>query len=346
MVVLSSLKIEILKIIKSMFDVITFGSAAWDAFMDMPPKLVKKDKNLPSGKGFSFGMGTKIDIPDTHFAFGGGGINTASTFAAQGFSTAYCGMVGDDIPGREAIEYLNRLGIDTQMVAKTDKVSTNNSVVLNAPGTGRVILVYRGASEVLSSANIDWSGLNAKLFYLAPLAGKLYRLTERITMHAKKRGATVAANLGNSQLAMGRACVKSLLARIDVLILNKEEAAIMTGVDYTDEKNIIKKTAAMHPGINVITKGKDGAIIIADGKIYEAKLKKFKVVEITGAGDAFASGFMSGMLISGNDIEYSMKLALVNAKHCLLSRGAQKLLKKDDRHLIEKENIKIKIRNI
>lgn len=330
----------------SSFDVITFGSATWDAFMDMPPKLVKKDKELPSGRGFSLNMGSKIDIPSTHFAFGGGGINTASTFAAQGFSTAYCGMVGDDIPGREAVEYLKRIGVDTQMTAKTDKVSTNNSVVLNVPGTDRVILVYRGASETLSAASIDWDKLNAKLFYLAPLAGKLCRLTERITMHAKKQGAMVAANLGNSQLAMGRACIKSLLARIDVLILNKEEAAMLTGIAYGDEKNIIKKMAHMHPQTNIITKGAEGALVVAGGKIYEAKLKKFKAVEITGAGDAFASGFMSGMLMSGNDIEYSMKLALVNAKHCLSTRGAQKLLRKDDRHLVEKESIKIKIKSL
>ena len=329
-----------------MFDVITFGSAAWDVFMDLPPKFIKKSAHFTPAKDMVFDLGSKIDVPGTRFAFGGGGINTARTFAAQGLSTAYCGMAGDDIPGREAIEYLKGLGVDASMAAITDKISTNSSVVLNAPGMDRVILVYRGASELLENKNVQWDKMNAKLFYLAPLSGKLCRLTEQITAHAKKQGAMVAANLGNSQLEMGRACIKGLLARIDVLILNKEEAAIMTGVDFSDEKNIIKKTAAMHPGINVITKGKDGAIIIADGKIYEAKLKKFKVVEITGAGDAFASGFMSGMLISGNDIEYSMKLALVNAKHCLLSRGAQKLLKKDDRHLIEKENIKIKIRNI
>jgi len=328
----------------SNFDVITFGSAAWDAFMDMPSKLIRKDKQLPSGRGFAFNMGSKIDIPGTHFAFGGGGVNTAATFAAQGFATAHCGMVGDDIPGREVLAYLKYLGIDTSLASKTDKRSTNNSVVLNAPGTDRVILVYRGASEILAAENIDWGQLNAKLFYLAPLSGKLCRLTERITAHAKNQGAMVAANLGNSQLAMGRACIKSLLARIDVLILNKEEASALTGVSYADEKNIIKKTAHIHQGINVITKGAEGATVIAEGKIYEAKLKKFKVADVTGAGDAFASGFMSGMMASDNDIEYSMKLALVNAKHCLSSRGAGKLLKKDDHHLIEKENINIKIK--
>ncbi len=329
-----------------MFDVITFGSAAWDVFMDLPPKFVKKSAHFTPAKDLVFDLGSKIDVPGTRFAFGGGGINTARTFAAQGFSTAYCGMTGDDIPGREAVAYLEELGVDTGFVSKTAKKATNNSVVLNAPGTDRVILVYRGASELLAAENIDWQKLDAKLFYLAPLSGKLCRLTERITLHAKKQGALVAANLGNSQLAMGRACIKSLLARIDVLIVNREEAAMMTGVDYDDEAGIVKKIVHMHSGIGVITKGEDGAAVVAGGKIYEAKLKKFKVANITGAGDAFGSGFMSGMLASGNDVEYSMKLALVNAKHCLSSRVPEGLPAGKIPHLIDRENIKIKIRSI
>ncbi|HOI97093.1 MAG TPA: carbohydrate kinase family protein [Candidatus Pacearchaeota archaeon] len=329
-----------------MFDVITFGSAAWDAYMDLPPKFVKKSAHFTPAKDLVFDLGSKIDVPGTRFAFGGGGINTARTFAAQGLLTAYCGMAGDDIPGREAVAYLNELGIDTGFLSKTAKKATNNSVVLNAPGTDRVILVYRGASELLAAENIDWQKLNAKLFYLAPLSGKLCRLTERITLHAKKQGAVVAANLGNSQLAMGRACIKSLLARIDVLILNQEEAATMTGVDYADEAGIIKKIVHMHSGISVITKGEDGAAVVAGGKIYEAKLKKFKIANITGAGDAFGSGFMSGMLASGNNIEYSMRLALINAKHCLLSRIPEGLPASRTLRLIEQENIKIKIHSL
>ncbi len=329
-----------------MFDVITFGSAAWDAFMDLPPKFVKKSAHFTPAKDLVFDLGSKIDVPATRFAFGGGGVNTSRTFAAQGLNTAYCGMVGDDIPGREAIEYLKGLGVDTSMAAITDKISTNSSVVLNAPGMDRVILVYRGASELLENKNVQWDKMNAKLFYLAPLSGKLCRLTEQITAHAKKQGAMVAANLGNSQLAMGRACIKSLLARIDVLILNQEEAAIMAEVDYADEAGIIKKIVHMHSGISVITKGEAGAMVVGGGKIYKAKLKKFKIANVTGAGDAFGSGFMSGMMASGNDIEYSMKLALVNAKHCLSSRRAEGLPAKQDRHLIEQENIKIKIRSI
>jgi len=327
-----------------MFDVITFGSAAWDAFMEMPAKYIKKDGCFIAGRGFVFNMGSKIDISGARFAFGGGGINTATTFARQGFKTAYCGMVGDDIPGREVAQYLKRIGVSAGLMSFTNDRATNNSVVLNAQGEDRAILVYRGASELLESKHIAWDRINAKLFYLAPLSGKLSALTDEIIAFAQKNGIMVAANLGNSQLSMAKPRLQKLLSGINVLILNKEEAATLTGIDYSDEDRIVARMARMHSGISVMTKGKDGAMIIANGKIYEAKLKKFKVIDVTGAGDAFSSGFMSGMLATGNDIEYSFKMALVNSKHCLSIRGADKLLAKDDNYLVDREDIKIIVR--
>jgi len=74
---------------------------------------------------------------------------------------------------------------------------------------------------------------------------------------------------------MGRSCLKSLLARVDILILNQEEAAIFTGINYQNEK-IITEMARLHSGINIITKGKEGAIIIAQGILYSGKTNPLK----------------------------------------------------------------------
>ncbi len=325
-----------------MFDVITFGSAAWDAYMDLPPKFVKKSAHFTPAKDLVFDLGSKIDIPGTRFAFGGGGVNTARMFAAQGFSTAYCGMVGDDIPGRETVAYLKSLGVDAAMVSKTDTRGTKSTVVLSSPGAARVLLVYSGASDCWRVKH-PLGKAERKLFYLRRYRANCAVVTANHASQETRRdrGGNLAI-----PVAMGRACVKSLLARIDVLILNLEEAAIMTSTDYRDEKNILKKVVHLHPGINVATKGKDGAAIIAGGKIYSAKLKSFKTINATGAGDAFASGFMSGLLASNNDIEYSLKLALAAAKHCLSSRLPEGLPANQNLRLIERESIKIKVRSL
>ena len=98
----------------------------------------------------------------------------------------------------------------------------------------------------------------------------------------------------------------------------------------------------MHQGLNVITKGEDG-VVASDGKmIYQAKLKRFKVVDTTGAGDSFGSGFVSGLIKSNNDIEYAIKLGLTNSKYCLLEKGATSgLLAAKDNYLVEKEDIRV-----
>lgn len=328
-----------------MFDIVTFGSATYDISVQMPDSLIEKDKRFFSGLAYCLNLGSKIDVMDMHFSFGGGGINTVTAFKKQGFKVAYCGAVGDDIPGEEIIKYLDSIGVVSKFVKKTKTKWTNNSLILDNPKQDRTVLAYRGASELLSKKDIK-KELQAKWFYLAPLSGKLSNITEDVIAFAVKKRIKIAINFGNSQLKVSAAKMKNWLSKIDVLILNKEEAAILTNIDFSNEQGIIKKIAEMHNGVNVITKGEDGVVVTSGGNIYEAKLNKFKVIDETGAGDAFGSGFVSGLIKAG-EIEYAVKLGLVNSKYAISVRGATNgLLSEKDKKLIEKEKIKINIYSI
>ncbi|MFA5743098.1 MAG: carbohydrate kinase family protein [Candidatus Paceibacterota bacterium] len=328
-----------------MFDVVTFGSATLDIEVLMPKNIIRKDNRSISGKAYCFNLGSKLDVNDMYFGFGGGGVNTAVTFKKQGFRTAYCGMVGQDILGQEIIEYLNERGIDSSLVKKTGEKLTNNSVIMDSVAEDRTVLAYRGASELLKKEDIP-EDLRASWFYLAPLSGKLSGETGDILAFARKNGIKTAANLGNSQIKMPKTEVREILGKIDVLILNKEEASNLTNIDYGEEREIILKLAKIHSGISVMTKGKDGVVVISGKKTYEAKLKKFKIIDETGAGDSFGSGFISGLIRTG-DIEYSIRLGLTNSKYALLIRGATTgLLGEKDNHLVEEEGINVKTGSI
>ncbi|MDO8503545.1 MAG: carbohydrate kinase family protein, partial [bacterium] len=155
-----------------MFDVITFGAGAMDIY-------VKSEKFLVKGKDIRVPIGSKTEVEDIMMFSGGGGTNAAATFAKQGFKTAYCGMVGEDCFGDLTIEGLKNLGINTGLVLETKKKPTNTSVFLASPGKDKTILVYRGASDLLSKNDIPWSEIkNTKWFYLAPFAGKMADLTD------------------------------------------------------------------------------------------------------------------------------------------------------------------------
>jgi len=334
-----------------MFDVITFGSATQDVFLQSKDfKKIKEEKKFFTGKGICFTLGAKIPIEKIAFLTGGGGTNTAFTFKNQGFSVAYCGKVGDDFAGREIKKELEKKGISTDFLFFDKKTPTNFSVILSSRDE-RTILVYRGASSNLKKTEIPFSRLKAKWFYLAPLSGKLASLWETLVTFAKKNGIKVAVNPGNTQLSFKKEKLKKLLNLSDILILNQEEASLCTGLPYFKEKEIFQTLDRLVEGIVIMTKGPLGAVI-SDGKyIYEVGILKAKKIEDrTGCGDAFGSGFVAGIMkkerrkrkLSPEDIEYAIQLASANATSVIQKLGAKNgLLTKND-NIFKWGKVKIK----
>jgi sugar/nucleoside kinase (ribokinase family) len=103
------------------------------------------------------------------------------------------------------------------------------------------------------------------------------------------------------------------------LILNQEEAALLTETDYDKEKEIIKNLCLMHSGINIVTKGAEGVIVTKNNKIYEAKSKPFKVIDETGLVMLLV-GFVSA-LMRNQSIENCIQFGLVNSKYALKEQG-------------------------
>jgi len=329
-----------------MYDIITFGSATKDIFVKPSKIKVLKDKSFVTGKGICFNLGSKVDIDEMVLTSGGGGTNTAATFANQGFQTAYCGAVGDDLAGQEIIDELKSFNINTGLIIKSKEKITNHSIVISGANDDRTILVYRGASEELKKENIPWDNLSAKWFFISPLSGQLREVFEDLIDFAIKNGIKVALNPGNCQLSLPADVLKRILGKVDILILNQEEASLLTKIPYLKEKQIFKKIDEFCPGIVIMTKGEKGAVI-SDGKyLYRAASQKSKVADKTGAGDSLGAGFVSGFLQSNGDIVFATQLGTANATACLKEIGAKSgLLKKGDNFYkvdVKKEECKTK----
>ncbi|OGZ64751.1 MAG: hypothetical protein A3A98_02050 [Candidatus Staskawiczbacteria bacterium RIFCSPLOWO2_01_FULL_40_39] len=314
-----------------MYDIITFGSAAKDIFVK-PKKLtvLKYDKDFSTNEGICFPLGSKIDVEEIQFNTGGGGTNAAATFSKQGFKTAFCGAIGTDLAGQDIINELKALKVDARFVVKKREKLTNHSVIILNEGQDTTILAYRGAAELLDKKDIPWKKLKTKWIYLAPLSGLLCDSFEEIVNFAQQNKIKIAANPGMAQLALEH--FPEIAKKIDVLILNREEASFLTKISYEQEKEIFKKLDEMCPGIAVMTKGGDG-VVVSDGKnIYSARpLKDRKIVDTTGAGDSFASGFISDFIRENGNIEKAIQFGLANSAGCLSQIGAKGgLLKKGD----------------
>ena len=118
------------------------------------------------------------------------------------------------------------------------------------------------------------------------------------------------------------------MKKIDILILNQEEASLLTNIPYQREKAIFEKLDRLVAGICLMTKGQKGVVVSNGEYLYKAKVLKIKTVDRTGAGDSFNSGFLSGF-IRTKAIPLAIQLGVANAAACLQKLGAKEgLLRK------------------
>ncbi len=306
-----------------MYDIITFGSAAQDIYLKSEKFLPAYGNKFLTGEGVCLNLGSKTEMENISFFSGGGGANAAATFAKQGLKVAYCGQVGKDCFGDLILKELKELKIDASLVKQTSEKPTNTSVILIYPAKDKTILVFRGASDFLEKKDIPWDKLkNTRWFYLAPFSGKLAELTEAFIDFAKKNKIKVAMNPGYKQLFLPHQTLERIFKKIDVLILNQEEASLITKVPYNKEKEIFRRLDNLVSGICVMTKGKEGSVA-SDGKyIYKAPALPTKEIDMTGGGDSFSAGFISGF-IKKNDITFAMQLGAANSSFNLRKMGAK-----------------------
>ncbi|NQU82767.1 MAG: carbohydrate kinase family protein [Parcubacteria group bacterium] len=325
-----------------MFDIITFGSATSDIFLKLNRgnfRLAQKGL-YGEGRGLCFLLGSKLLVNDTAVFSGGGGTNTACTFANLGFRTAYVGKIGTDTMADVVLNDLKKYKVFADFVKKDTQTKTALSVILSSTKE-RTIFIYKGACHFLEKKDVPWAKIKkTKWFYLAPLYYQTAELLDEIVKFARENKISVAFNPSRQHLKMGKQGIGTILALIDVLILNMSEASLLTGISKNDEIKILKELRYMCPGIIVITKGNKG-VLVCDGKsVFNALASpEIKVQEKTGAGDAFGSAFTAGLL-EKNNVEYAIQMGIANSESCIQEIGAKNgLLKKGARVNVEKYKI-------
>lgn len=302
-----------------MYDIITIGSATKDVFLISKDfKLIKSDK-FKGGVGECFAYGSKIELGDIYFDTGGGGTNSAYTFANLGLKTSVVSKVGKDIYGMEIMTTLADNGINTSNLSADKEHKTGYSTILITPGGDRTILVYRGASANFADSDFDWSKLKTNWFYISSLAGNL-SLLKKIFAFAQKNKIKIAWNPGSSELKLGLKNLEPLIKQTTIFNVNKSEAAKLSG--KKDLKQIFKILDKVTPNYLLITAGSKGAYLSDDMLIYQAKTLKTKPVNTTGAGDAFGSAFCAGIALK-SDWDFALRLATLNADGVIKEMGAK-----------------------
>lgn len=321
-----------------MFDIITIGTATRDIFLTSPDfKALKEKDNLSK---ISFALGDKIEVNEPIFAYGGGALNAAVAFRRQGFKTAALVKIGNDEAAEKILKELKKEKINSLAIRERGE-ATAFSTILLMPNGERAVLIYRGASEDLKIHEIPLRKLEARWAYITP--GRIsFETIEKLFEHFYKNKTLIAFNPSKYYLEMGLRKLRPLLEKTSVAILNREEASYLTGVHYQKEKEIFRKLDEAIDGIAVMTEGSRG-VMVSDGKnIYSAGVFKVKMIDQLGAGDAFGSGFVSGLIrknINSDTIERAIALGSANAASVVEKIGAQRgILTKSDFEKQEKWN--------
>jgi len=302
------------------YDVISFGSAIVDFFISVNNDQLKQ---IDQKKLVCFPGGEKIEVKDSAIFTGGGGTNTSVSFARQGLKTGLVARLGSDPLGKVIIDDLKKEIVSCDFLTIKNE-STDFSIIMSLADGDRTVLVCRGESRLVSP-DIIWESLDCDWFYVSSLEGNL-DLVEEIIGFANKKGIKIAWNPGKREL-VDKEKVIALACKVEVFNLNRSEAEGLFDLSL-DNDGFWQKMAEYNIKKLVITDGRNGAYLLSEGEKLFLPSPQTQPVDETGAGDAFGSGFVCG-LVKGSSLTDSFNLAMANGASVVKFLGAKKGLLKN-----------------
>ena len=300
-----------------MTKILSIGAAVQDVFLSHSEEFEPVTKN-PHESFMQLTLGGKADVNKINFCTGGGATNAAVTFARQGLESEFLGSLGDDPAAAAVLADLDKEGVDTTRINISKRYNTGYSVLLLAPTGERTILTYRGASThyqvddyAITEADADW-------LYLSSMSGRM-EVLDQIFTDAKQAGMKIMFNPGKGELRQADK-LRPLLDDVDVLLVNREEMATL--VEGQDLEELVRHGLNLVSTV-IVTDGPNG-VMASDGEtlVRAGMYEDVKVIDRTGAGDAFGSGFLS-QYAQGRSLKDSIIFASANSTSVVTKIGAK-----------------------
>jgi sugar/nucleoside kinase (ribokinase family) len=256
---------------------------------------------------------------------GGCAANTAACLRRLGREVAVIGEVGGDLFGEFVLQDLQRLGIDGSAVRRSASRPTSTTYIINVKGEDRRYLHCMGANADFSLTGIDLSALleSARALYLGG-----YMLMPEVSPRdvaclfgeAKRRGLITALDvvIGAGTPASLQS-VEAVLPHTDLFLPNDDEAKALTG--RTNPSEQAEVLARINPDCTIaITLGRRGALVRRGSRVLRAEGYRVNSIDESGAGDAFAAGFILGMLENW-PLEKTLQFASAVGASCTRAMG-------------------------
>lgn len=247
--------------------------------------------------------------------------NAAVSLSRLGLNAHLMAWVGGDEVGREMIEYLDGEGVNTDSMVVEEDQKSNYHYVLRY-GADRTKL------QRFEDFSYEWNDPVEKpdWLYLGVLGEKTWHLHEGIEAYLQNNpDVKLAFQPGMYHLMWGAEKLAAFYRRAEIVVMNREEAAQVTGRDRGQLRGLIEGLHELGVSVAVVTDGADGAYASSgDGKILF--MKNFPdpapPFERTGAGDAFASTLVAALAM-GESLETALRWAPINSAYVVQKMGAQ-----------------------
>lgn len=223
---------------------------------------------------------------------GGKGANQAVAAARQGASVAMLGRVGQDRFGDFLLDNLKQDHVDTSRVRRDDAATGTAMIIVDREGQNSIVL-SPGANGKVRPADVGPASFPDVKLVLFQLEIPLETVVHAARL-AKEKGVRVVLNP-----APARPIPDELISLADYLLPNETELSLLTGKEVTDVPSAEPAARALLArGVQtvIVTLGANGALLVTRDGAKHVPAFKVKVVDTTGAGDAFIGGFAAAVL--------------------------------------------------
>ena len=310
------------------YDVLSVGSAVLDNFLTV-------DQSLKSVR-----LGDKVLVTKMEKHSGGGATNSAAALSKLGLKVKMLTKLGHDHDAEFILKEMKKYRVKNICVHHSHHHTNSSTLISSTKEKDRIIYAHKGASRNLTINDFKKSQLKAKWIYLASLMGKSFQTSKEIIKYAQKKNIKILFNPSLYLDKKGPNYLAFILQNTNVLVLNKEEAATLSKT--TIIKKMLLKLQQLGPQTVVITNGPKKLYALHESKIYSLIPSDVKVLHTAGAGDAFTSGLLAG-IIKGYSFADALRLGQVNSYSVIQHLGTKNklLTEKEAKLMIKKYKIKI-----
>lgn len=304
-----------------MFDLISIGDTVVDTMIPLIDAKVVESNGV---KLLGLPYGVKVPVNEAISLVGGNAANNVVGSSRLELKTAVYTNVGnknEDEWDNRIIAKFKKEKVDTRYIVETDQFPSNHNIVLDYKGE-RTILSHHQPWE-FNLPDLD----KTRWIYLTSMSPSFVdsKILEQIANYIERSGANLAYQPGTFQIKMGPKKNANILVLSQVFIMNLEEAKGFLGIKNGEDVNIKKLLSGLvdlGPKMAVITDGNNGSYGFDGENYYQIKVFPANVLEMTGAGDAYATGLVAG-LIYGKNLPEAMRWGAANGAAVVEQIGSQ-----------------------